>query len=350
MGDIFLYLVVVVGVMCGFHLSTHDGIKTLLVGVVGIVCSVAFYVGAMMFAASSTEVWNGEVTSKDVSYDPYSESYTCGTDSKGNSITCTRLVPRWRWDVNSNVGTWSKHTSSALLAPKIYKNAKIGEPFAATKRFMNYQYVSDQTIHVNKQDVYDGWLPEYPELYRGYQINHALSNVVNTNNLDAMLAWAHKSWGPKYGINVTVCVVSDTASGFSNALRNKWVGGKKNDAVVTLYVDSAETVKNVEVFSRSTKTKRDEMQADFETVLRESVAGVGTYDFEGIVNAIEKALPLFEREDLSQYDYLSTDYESPFWVKVLGAFIVFAACFGFATWLGRYSRNSYMYKRHNRRH
>jgi len=349
MGDIFIYLLVALSLMIAYYFIDRNVLFALAVGAVGSVVGVGYYFGAMTLAATSLEVWNGQITDKERVYDPETESYDCGKDSQGNTRTCTRTIPRWRFDVESNVdSTYYEYSYNKHDVPEIYANAKVGAPFAATHMFMNYQYVSDQQIHVNKLDSYDGWLPEYPEIYNGFQINHAFSNVVNMNNLDAMLSWAHKSWGPKYGVNVIVCVVSDTARGFSGALRNKWVGGKKNDAVVTIYVDAQENVKNVEVFSRSTQTKRNDMQADFNIALRESVASLKTYDFEGIVNAIGKTLPLFEREDLSQYDYLSTDYEAPSWVKAIGVVLVFATCFGFATWLGRRGGNAYLFTRHKR--
>lgn len=350
MGDIFIYLTVALTMMCVYFFIDRNLLFALVVGAIGSIVGVGFYFGALLAAATSTEVWNGQVIGKERVYDPYTETYTCGVDSKGNAITCTRTVPRWRFDVVSDVdSTYSVYRSSKSDVPEIYAYARVGHPFSATHRFVNYQYVSAQQIHVNKQDSYDGWLPDYPEIYNGFQIYHALSNVVSTNNLDAMLAWAHKRWGPKYGINVIVCMVSDKAVGFSDALRNKWTGGKKNDAVVTIYVDEQENVKNVEVFSRSTQTKRDDMQADFNIVLRESVAALPVYDFEGIVNAIEKALPLFEREDLSQYDYLSTDYEAPFWIKALGVLLVLATTAGLATWLRQQGRNAIRLTSHRRR-
>lgn len=350
MGDIFVYLAVVGGVMLAYQLVDQNTLGTLLVGAVGVVVSVVFYFAAMMFAATSTEVWNGEVTSKERVYDPYTESYSCGTDSKGNTLTCTRTVSRWRWDVNSNVGSWSDHTSSAAGVPRIYANAKVGAPFARTKMFMNYQYVSDQTILVNKHDEYAGWLPDYPEIYSGYQIHHALSNVVNVNNLDAMLSWAHKRWGPAYGVNVIVVIVKDTDTGFADALRNKWVGGKKNDAVLVLYVDAEETVKKADAFSRSTQTKRNEMQADFETILREESVRTGTYDFEKIVNVVDKALPYFERENIEQYDYLMTDYNAQWWVVTLGVFVVGGISLAVAWRLGRDGIHGYLFRRPLNRH
>lgn len=327
MGDLTIYLLVSLAVSIGAYMLWRSLIISFAVIVAGTAIALIMYYGAIYSAATSTEIWNGQVTGKKRVYDPYDESYECGKDSKGNIKWCTREVPRWRFDIESNAGkTWYAYRESKNDVPRIYLNAESGEPFATTRAFQNYQYASQQQIHVNKLNEYAGWLPNYPEIYNGFKVDHALSNGINVNNLNHMLAWAHKRWGPKYGINVIVCMVSDKDIGFSNALRDKWVGGRKNDAVVTIYIDDAENVKNVEVFSRSTRTKHDDTQADFNMALRESVAKVKTYEFEEIVNAIEVALPLFEREDLKQYDYLAADYEAPLGLVILGVIVEIFLC------------------------
>ena len=56
MGDIFIYLAVVGGVMLAYQLVDRNTLGTLLVGAVGLVASVVFYFAAMIVAASSPNI------------------------------------------------------------------------------------------------------------------------------------------------------------------------------------------------------------------------------------------------------------------------------------------------------
>lgn len=327
----------------------HDATEAFLAGVVGIVVAVGFYYGALYAQASDVEILSGAVVAKKRTYDPETETYSCGTDSKGHTKTCTRTIPRWKWSVVSNIGDddYSEHTYTKSNEPEIYKFTAVGDAYARTKRFTNFQYVSEQTIMLNKQDQYAGWLPEYPKIYNGFQVDRGLSRIVASDELSGKLAVAQRNWGPSYGVNVIVCVVDATKDvGFSDALRNKWTGGKKNDVVLTLYLENNE-VKKAEVFSRSTNNKRAENMADFNMTLRERAEKLGTYDVGELLGVIELSLPYFEREDLSQYDFLEAEYSAPVWVEILGSFLLLA-CMGitvkvYSDKIGR--RRGYNYSR-----
>ena len=339
MMDILLYCAIaLVGGYATFKYTNNVQLAW-IVTAAGALVSIVFFYAALWFAASSYEIISGTVVDKSVIYDPTTESYSCGTDSKGNSKTCTRTVPRWRFEVEADVGTWYEHSYSRLTVPTVYSRAKVGEAFAKEKMFMNYQYVNDETVLVNKLDAYDGWLPDYPSVYDGYKVNRALSNVVDVSELNVALANAERVWGKKYGVNVTAAVVHEKAEMFPNALRNKWVGGKKNDVVLTLFINADKKVVRSNVFSRSTSTKRTTEYADFNTTLRENAARIETLDVQKLVSVIDATLPYFEREDLAEHDFGATSYSAPWYVNMLGIFVVMLACFGTVKWLG--GRRSY---------
>jgi hypothetical protein len=199
---------------------------------------------------------------------------------------------------------------------------------------------------LNKQDQYTGWLPEYPSIYNGFQVDRGLSRIVASDELSGKLAVAQRDWGPFRGANVIVCVVDAVKDvGFSDALRNKWTGGKKNDVVLTLYLTD-NVVQKAEVFSRSTNTKRNEEMADFNMVLTEKAGKLGAYDVGELLGAIELSLPYFEREDLRQYDFLESEYSAPLWVEILGTFLLLA-CMGLTVkaYSEKFGRRGYGYRR-----
>lgn len=339
MMDILLYCAIaLIGGYAAFKYTNNVQLAW-IVAAAGAFVSVGFFYGALWLAASSYEIISGTVTEKNVIYDPETESYSCGTDSHGKTKTCTRTVPRWRFEVEADVGTWYDHAYSRTNYPKIYAQAKIGEPFAKEKMFMNYQYVNDETVQVNKLAAYDGWLPDYPSVYDGYKVNRAFSNVVDVSELNAALANAERVWGKKFGVNVIVMVVHEKAELFPEALRNKWVGGKKNDVVLTLFINSEKRVVRSSVFSRSTSTKRTTEYADFNTTLRENAARIESLDVPKLVSVIDATLPYFEREDLAEHDFGATSYSAPWYVNMMGIFAVIGACFGTVKWLG--GRRSY---------
>jgi hypothetical protein len=326
----------------------RDAIEALLAGAVGIIVAVGFYYGALYAQASDVELLSGAVVAKKRTYDPETETYSCGTDSHGKTKTCTRQIPRWKWSVISNIDddAYSEHTYSKSNEPEIYKFTALGDAYATTKRFLNFQYVSEQTVMLNKQDQYTGWLPEYPSIYNGFQVDRGLSRIVASDELSGKLAVAQRDWGPFRGANVIVCVVDAVKDvGFSDALRNKWTGGKKNDVVLTLYLTD-NVVQKAEVFSRSTNTKRNEEMADFNMVLTEKAGKLGAYDVGELLGAIELSLPYFEREDLRQYDFLESEYSAPLWVEILGTFLLLA-CMGLTVkaYSEKFGRRGYGYRR-----
>lgn len=308
-----------------------------------LVCCI-FYGISLYSSATRFEILGGEITGKERVYDPEREEYQCGTtqscstDSKGNRSChsvpkyCTRWIPRWRFDIDSNVGSWYDYSYNKNRPPLKWDRANIGDPYANTKYFVNFQAASKQTVTLNTQVQYTGWLPEYPQIYDSWRVDRAMSNVIDVKNLSKMLEAQHKHWGPNFGIDVLVTIVSAKDAGFNHALASKWEGGKKNDAVLTLYVEpdtvnNGYVVKYAELFSRSTSNKRNDQMADFAMVLRENASAIGAYSDNAVIKAIGTALPLFEREDLRKYDYLSDEYQAPMWVSIVG--IVFGLFLGF---------------------
>ena len=327
--DIFMYAVIAVVAAIAWYAYQRNAWYAIAAGAVGIVLSTALYYGGMYAQASDYELLSGSVIEKTRTYDPETETYTCGTDSKGNSQTCTRLIPRWLWSVVSDVyeDVYSEHTYAKYNEPEIYKFTSVGDPYTTTKRFVNFQYVSEQTISLNHDQQYTGWLPDYPQIYDGFKVTRGFSQIVLGDELSHSLAVAQRDWGKFYGANVIVCIVDVKQAGFSEALKNKWYGGKKNDVVLTLYVQGT-TVQKAEVFSRSTSEKRDATMADFNMILRENAARMGEYDIGSLLGVLAVALPYFQREDLSKYDFLESDYQSPWWLGILIIIIMLGAMFG----------------------
>lgn len=318
--EALIYATLMVLVACFIPGLNGKGRAILAVGaavVAWLVCA-----GTVLGLSSSYELISGRVTAKDWEYDPTYVSESCGKD-------CTRMkeVPRWRWDVKGDVGKHSEYTDWKR-EPRIYREAVIGEPFATTKHFRNAQYLAAGSVLYDHSD-YSGWMPDYPRIRDGFRVDRCLSGVADCKTMNRLLAEAQRSWGPGHKVNVIVVAVAADAKGFDTALRQHWVGGKKNDAVVVVYLGAGQTISEVRAFSRSTGTVLATDGRNFNTYLRENVAAVGTWDEARIIAAIAPALPFFDREDLSKHDFWAETFQLP-WYWILGQIVLLAAMFAAA--------------------
>lgn len=333
---VFVYCLVVVFAMCVVYHKRKDPREFTLGICIGFVAAIVVYVGGMLASASALEVISGQVTAKSWHYDPEEETYSCGVDK-----TCTRQIPRWRWDVESDTGQPYSEYTYTKSSPDIWDGAKVGEPFARNSLFLNFQYVHEQSVAFDRNVTYDGWLPEYPGIYYGFRVNRCMSNVVDCEELGRLLQIAHKRWGPTYQANAMVVIVSEKAVGFAEALRSEWTGGKKNDTILVLYVDGDLKVTRVEVFGRSTSNKRNSEYADFNLILREQAVRVGTFDEQKVVAALDSALPYFERENLDDYDFMVNAYQPPVWATALHLLLIALAMLGAVAKYRKETRFSY---------
>lgn len=323
---IFAYLFVAVLAAAYWWHRERDFLASMAGFAVALVVAGATFYGPMYWQASDLELFSGSVVEKKRVYDPETETYDCGKDSKGNTQTCTRTIPRWRWDVISDIGDdkFSEYTHQSIRSPEIYSRAQIGDPFTSSHRFLNFQNVSEQSVLLDRESAgeYVGWLPEYPHIYSGFKVQRGFSTspLVDQRVLSNMLNVAHKRWGPMHGVNVIVVVIGPQtdANKFFYALRSKWKGGKKNDAVLVVRVDEKGELTNTNAFSRSADDLTDEKGMAFTTMLH--VNALDTYkadnkkfDPEQVIASIDKSLKYFKREDLGRYDFLKDEYMPPYW-------------------------------------
>lgn len=330
---IFLYMAFALCVVFYWHTKFRDLPTTLIAGAVGLALAAACFYVPLYWSASDTEILSGSVAKMQRVYDPDTETYPCGTDSHGNTKTCTREVPRWRWDIISDYDdSFSEHTYQKIRAPEIYAATKIGDPYSSTKRFLNYQNVSEQSTMVDRASAaeYKGWLPVYPHVYAGFKVARGFSNspFVDQRVLSRALSVAQKRWGPMHGVNVSVVILDFRTDyrGFYNAMASKWKGGKKNDAVLIIQLDEQGKPWRADAFSRSADERVDERGLNFTKLLH--VDGLGSQalknqlDVDALISSIDGSLKYFQREDLGRYDFLKDEYTPDWWMVVLSLIIM----------------------------
>ncbi len=307
-----------------------------LVSSINIVVIVLFSLLMNVSSTYDTEVWSGQVTGKKSERVSCSHSYRCncvpvqnGTDSKGNPTytevcqTCYDHSYDVDWLVFSNVGSEeiSRIDRQGLKEPPRFSKVEIGEPFATTYSFKNYILASPDTLFVNSKsyvEKYKGHLPDYPEIYDYYRIQRVIGIDVNVDNtLNIMLNEQMRKWGPKKQANIIVVIVSDKYSQeYYQALQAHWLGGKKNDVVIVLQIDSEKNIGWTRVFSRAD-------QAVFDKSVEMDIDNMGKFEAKKFVDIVnDNVQNRFKRMSFEKFKYLLDDYKPSFGVLAFG--IIFA--------------------------
>ena len=136
------------------------GINILLIS---IIVSIIFSLG-MISTIEDTEIWNGQITSKQRDHGHYTTSYCCAytTVSCGKGCTTTQCSQTCytdhytvSWIAKSTIGNFRlkylDKTSRSVYTtedPQIYKNCKIGDPASKENTYTNYvQAVPDSLFN-----------------------------------------------------------------------------------------------------------------------------------------------------------------------------------------------------------
>lgn len=202
---------------------------------------------------SDVEILNGQVTRKQMNRVSCSHSYSCNcvrscsTDSKGNE-SCTEICQTCYdhsydqdWDVYTTLGTMTidRADRQGLEEPVRWSRVIIGEPVSTSHTYENYIKAAPDTLFRNKgsAEKYKGQIPAYPEeIYDYYRINRLVevgTNVAHKHKWNEQLSELNKKLGPTHQANVIV-VFTKKPHEYFHALRQAWIGGKKNDIIVVI--------------------------------------------------------------------------------------------------------------------
>lgn len=325
--------------ICKFIFPHEVTVKEyLLVSFINVVCVTVFYFLINLHATWDTEIWSGQVTSKQSERVSCEHSYQCncrqqrsGSDSKGNATyttvcdTCYDHSYDVDWEVDSNVGREliRRVDRQGLKEPPRFSKVQIGEPFATTRNFTNYIKAAPDTLFVeaaSMKDKYLDKLPVYPDIYDYYRIDRVITlgqTPINAKELNIMLNEQMRKWGPTKQGNVIAVFVDDTyQEDFYHALQSHWLGGKKNDIIVIVQVDSTGKVGWNRVFSRADT-------ATFDKSVEFDLTAMKQFDNAKYVEILNQNIgERFHRLDFEQYKYLLEELKPSTTALIFG--IVFA--------------------------
>ena len=296
-------------------------------GIVIVTTAAVFYIG-MCGQTVDIEVWNGEVTGKEKAWTSCSHSYQCNCRNESCGKDCTTYVcdtcyehsNDWDWNVYSNINdttTINRVDRRGSNEPPRWTAVKIGEPYSDTKMFENYIKGAPDSLFNDKDLVtkYANLIPEYPaRVHDYYRLNHVLSVGVPVSDLvewNSDMATILKGLGPKKEANVVIVIAKTNQVDYAKALKEAWLGGKKNDTIIIIGSSTYPTIDFVDVFSWSSKTILD-------VELRNAILDVKTLDRKKIIPIITQQINTnFRRRSMEEFAYLKDEIVPPPWLLIL---------------------------------
>src|SRR5581483_10351865 len=207
-----------------------------------------------------------------------------------------------------NIGermTISRVDRQGLSKPRRWEDVVVGEPATVTHGFTNYIKGSPDTLfrHQGLVEKYEKDIPSYPgEVYDYYRVRRLVSQVAlpDSEAWNKDLAEVNADLGPTKQADVAVVVLSQKPREFYSALEEKWIGGKKNDVVLVIDLDSNGVIDWVEVMAWTDNKI-------FQVELRDEVYGSGVQHLnrESIIKSIKFYVQRdYVRKHMKDFEYL----------------------------------------------
>ncbi|WP_407306228.1 hypothetical protein [Acinetobacter sp.] len=307
-----------------------------------VVCSIFFI--SKGSKTWDTEIWNGQVVSKERVHDTYQRSYECNcttsTDSKGNTTrtcqTCYEDHYTVTWNCNTTVGDYridhEDSTSRRVYMtpdPHRYTEIQKGDPVAKEHRYTNYiQAVPNSLFTPAAADLkkkFTKLIPKYPdEVYDIYKINRFITPgwaPADAAQWNQDISLGLRELGPKKQVNVIIVIAKTSDSNYEYALRDAWEGANKNDVVLIIGSTEYPKIDFVRVLSW---TKNE----TFKVQLRDGVLEKGVIDRSIVPMLMTQINTNFQRRQMAEFEYLDGEIDPPDWLVYTLIFLSIAGAVG----------------------
>lgn len=337
------------------HEYTFGELALNIVLVVAVVT--AGYMGGRFNQSADYEVVNGQVTDKTSEHVRCSHSYDCRCSNvcsgTGKNRSCTKKCDTCYehsydvdWTLETSVGNIdvNRVDRRGTSEPPRWTRAQVGDPVAQTHLHTNYIKGAPESLFsaVAEQTTlkrHEATLPDYPLDVRDlHYLNRALTAGVAVPDLadwNSELALRLRNLGPSKQVNWVVVFTKNNDPLWADALRVKWLGGKKNDVVVVLGTPEYPKLGWVRVLSWTDKEL-------FKIQLRDELQALQTVDRKQVLDVLEKNVSKsFERKHMKDFEYLANQIQPPGWLVALLFVVSVAGSVGLSLYLSRNEVRSY---------
>lgn len=306
------------------HISTKE--MAIQFGVTFIFVIVAYYLSVATLT-SDVELINGQITGKESVRVRCEHSYDChcrrvtkrrsdgSTYTQRKCKTCYDHSYDVDWKVYSNVGNFeiSRVNRQGTTMPPRWAAVQIGEPASTTHSYENYIKAAKLSLF-NKDKALDAQftalIPQYPGVFDYYRVNRVIPVGINVPQIAEMNKRLneHMRWlGPNKQANIIVVIVNTVDPNYRYALERAWLGGKKNDIVVTIGVTKYPTIDWVDVITIGNNSGNEMLQVRIRDQLMylQSLQKSDT-----IINVIAGTVRVdFNRKSMKDFEYLKSEIQ-----------------------------------------
>jgi hypothetical protein len=300
-------------------------------------------------STTDVEILNGRISSKVRERVSCEHSYSCNCrtvcSGSGKNESCSTTCDTCYehsydidWVIYSTIGTRTaidRIDRRGLDMPPRWGVAYLGEPFAASHSYTNYILANpDSVLLGGKGDVkrFASLIPPYPSnVWDYYRAQHVLNAggapVADWQSWEWLLREVNGDLGPMKQVNIIVLFVKTADPAYTLALKDAWVGGKKNDVVVVIGTLDGKKMEFVDVVSWTPKFI-------YKIELRDTLYKIGSLDRrDDIVSAIcTVTVGKYERMHMSDYKYLLRSFQPSSMAMVMLFILATALAIGFSVW------------------
>jgi hypothetical protein len=263
------------------------------------------------------EIWNGKVADKTEEKSSCCHSYSCNPhscmcDDDGCSTcydTCYEHSSDVEWNADSSNGENVFHdgcNAPGTTPPQRWVDIKIGDPTSVEHSYENYLKASPDSILLTRGSRQDFTIPEYPQVFDLYNITRFIPVGVSDPKFakwDILLDDLNADLGSKKQVNIIVIVVKESSLEWVESLKEKWIGGKKNDFIVVIGAPEYPKIQWVSVVSWSDSE-------DAKIAVRNRLLDLGVVDGEKIISIIhEEVASKFVRKEMKDFEFLKANIQ-----------------------------------------
>lgn len=276
-------------------------------------------------AEEDTEIWSGRIVSKDRDIVSCEHSYQCNcTTDRDTQVTSCNTCYEHSHDIeftattsNDEIAYSSGHLSPGSSAPDRWNAIRLREPTAIEHTYTNYILASPDTI-LKRHGVarrYRGRLLAYPRVRDHYRSQRVLGNarVPKMFEVNDLLSEVNADLGRRYQVNVILVLTRESNPEYAEALREHWLGGKKNDVIVVVGMPRYPDIAWVRVLTWSERQ-------EFSINLRNRIQELRRFNAPEVMTVLRSEIRSgFRRRPMADFQYLEETL-APGW----GSLIFFA--------------------------
>lgn len=274
-----------------------------------VLCSA--YAFSMYAEVYDVEIRNGQVTGKEKKSVQCEHSYSCNCNKNGCS-TCYDHSNDYDWVVYSSIPhdfKIKRINNRGDKEPPRWSSIKIGDSVSDSFSHVNYIKAAKHSLFHDATNIDLSSVPEYPNTVYDYNyVNRVLGVGVPVDpTWNIKLQNVLGKLGPIYQFNAII-ILTNLDESFDVAVNVKWLGGKKNDAIIIVHTPDGKTINSVNVISWTD-------QNIFKIELRDSILDLKTFDFDKTLSLLEtQVVRNWKRKSMRDFGYLSSDIDVSSWI------------------------------------